>query len=507
MISAFGPRAQAFAKGAGDLEAVIVDTEALGAHAYREAVRRRELGQSFYAMVLTHEPGEQTAAIDEFLSLADATLVRSYAEARRLRARPRAIERVLSEPAVPEVRPSPGARAVAIWSPDLPAADAAWYASALAGFDGDVRFVSPRDPQLGEVLAAAHCVLCPDSGDPGAAVAFARRGFGVAAPFESGAYEYVRDIASFRLGRAPEVAAAVNVASGRPASVRALPRPPAAPARAPLALPAAELPLVSVVLVTYDRPDDLEHCLRDLARQTYPRIEVLVINDAGPNVDHIVARYPQARSIMMAVNGGPLRAIVEGFRIATGSYVQVLADDDTLYPDHIERLMAAMLRSGACVAHGNTLMRYEQRGADGGLRLSGYNAVVFSDTATPSEALVSTPIAGQSLIIRRDVIAAAGGFSIDTALADQELQLRLANRYVFAYVDALTSEWRVRASGENLSSRTDGGAELRRVYEELHPRPDRPLIEKRRTATLELFAGRPKGFIFEPTIRFGGAAR
>jgi hypothetical protein len=565
VISAFGARARSFAAQLGDLEAVIADASTIG-EAYPEAVRRRQLGRPFYGMVLYEEPRAQTTLayarqvlaqvtgfdarraaldqlglgrlalgaqaaeslwttpaetqrlMDEFLSLANGTLVRSYAEASRLDAlssRPRSIEPVLSIPKVPAVRPRPGKRpGVVIWAPERVADFVAWYACALAEFIGDVtcvtlggavpadmpaRFISPLDPALNEILAAAQCVLCPDPDDPGAAVAFARAGFGVAAPLASGVQEYVRDVVCFGLTQQREVEIAVKIAIGRSASVRAMPQPPRAPAMPGLPPATSDLPLVSIIVGTYNRPDDLALCLRDLSLQTYPRIEIVVVNDAGENVDHIVARYPNARIVNLPVNGGVLRLIVEGFKNVTGSYVQLLADDDTLFPDHVERLMAAMLRSGACVAHGNTLMRYERRGDDGSLSLSGYNAIVFNDSATPSEALISTPIAGQSLIIRRDIIDEIGGYSERTALADQEFQLRAAGRYVFAYVDALTSEWRIR-EGENFSARTDGGLELRRVYEELHPLPDRPLIEERRRIALGGFATRGKGYIFEPSV-------
>lgn len=567
MISAFGARAQAFAQGLGDLEAIVTDTTALG-QAYLEAVQRRERGRSFYGMVLYEEPraratleyaapvlaqiagfdarraaldqlgagrlvlGTQPASafwvmpaatkqiVGEFLSLANGTLVRSYAEAMRLSelsVRPRSIEPVFAEPQIPAVRPRLGTRpAVVIWAPDRPAAFVAWHAFALAGFLGDVtcvtaggdaprelpaRFVSALDPQLEALLAGAQCVVCPDPDDPGAAVAFARAGFGVAAPVASGAREYVRDIASFGLTELREVEIAVKIAIGRPASVRELlPQPLPAPAL-PALPPAADLPLVSIVVCTYNRPHDLALCLRDLERQTYPNLEIVVVNDAGENVDRIVAPYAKARIVNLPVNGGVERLVIEAFKIVNGAYVQLLADDDTLFPDHVERVMAAMLRSGAAVGHGNTLMRYDQRDADGALSIAGYNAIVFNDSTTPSEALVATPIAGQALIIRRDIIEAVGGYSLQTALADQEFQLRLAGRYVFAYADALTNEWRIRGGQENFSSRTDGGAELRKLYEQLHPVPDRPLVEQRRQASLAAMAARPKGFVFEPTVR------
>jgi hypothetical protein len=566
VISTFGSRARAFAAGLEDLEAVITDVFSLG-QAYGEAVRRRELGRPFYGMVLWEEPralttlsyaqhvftqiadadtrrlalealgagtlllGQQKAAdlwvlpertavmINEFLSLCNGTLVRSYAEAARLRvlsARPHSIEPVVSAPKVALPGPRTGERTgIVVWVPDHPAAYATWYALALAEFSGEVtcvtasrdvppdlpaRFIGTQDPALAEILRDAGCVVCGDPDDPGAAVAFARAGYGVAAPLSSGAQEYVRDVASFSFTHQRDIEIAAKMALRRPASVRFVPQPLAAPAIPALPLSREELPLVSIVVSTYNRPDDLTNCMRDLARQTYPNLEIVVVNDAGENVDHVVAPYPKARIVNLPVNGGQEALLIKAFGLVRGTYVQLLADDDTLFPDHVERVMAAILRSGAQIAHANTLIRYEERGPGGQLTVTGYNAIVFSDSTTPTEALISTPVAGQSLIIHRDTVDAVGGYSDKTLLADQEFQMRLATRYVFAYADATTNEWRVRG-GENRSARTDGGAELRRVYDEFYPVPGRPMIQEQRRKTLEGFAARPKGFIFGPTVR------
>ena len=59
MISAFGPRAQAFAQALGDMDAVIADMSMLDA-AHGEAARRRAHGERFAGMVLFEEPRAMT---------------------------------------------------------------------------------------------------------------------------------------------------------------------------------------------------------------------------------------------------------------------------------------------------------------------------------------------------------------------------------------------------------------------------------------------------------------
>ena len=566
MISAFGPRARAFADRLGDIDAVIAD-ERLVMGAFPEAVRRRQAGETFYGMVLIEDrrtravfnvaPGVLTTiddldqrrvtlehlptgelpvngepasalwaddpseamAVREFLSLADVVLVRSHADRALLETmllRPKPFEIAVSEPVVPVVtRVRPERPSVVVWAPDRAFDFIAWHAFALTEFRGDVtcvclpsaipagltaRFARAGDPAVAEALARANVILCPEPHDPGPAIAFARQGYGIVAPAASGVPEFVRDAATYDFSL-KHIPVAVAIALTRPASVRYVPPPLPAARSTGFALPApAERPLVSVIVPTYNRPNDVALCLANLERQTYRPLEVVVMNDAGENVDAIVARFPFARAVNLEQNGGAVHALVAGFAHVRGTYVQLLADDDELYPDHIERLMAAILASGAAIAHGNSLIRYQQRRDDGTLLTVGFNAQTFADSTTPTEALKATPISGQAFVIRRDITDEIGGFRVDCVLADQEFQLRASDRYAFAYVDQTTAEWRVRGR-ENFSSNVDTYAAVKQVFEEMHPRPDRPVIEFERKAMLDGVAARPKGFIFPPTIQ------
>jgi GT2 family glycosyltransferase len=570
VLSAFGSRAETYARGLAGIDAAVIADPEMVMAAYVDAVRNREAGRTFYGMLLHEDPRSRiilrnagavaaafpdldsrrgavdqfcagTLQIDgtrtssalwtapdemlnqtagEFYTLCDAMLVRSNTEFLRiapLLKRPRRVEVVVVEPAVPVFeRVQPAGPSVVVWAPERPSLQVAVHALALMEFLGDVTYVTQDgaalpgysgrfthiDDELPAVLARACCVLCVDPDDPGAAVAFARHGVGVVAPLTSGAHEFVRDAVTFEIGAFRSILTAVQIAIAQPASVRALPVPLPAPVR-PALPPADSLPLVSVVLCTYNRREDVTRALTCLQQQTYPRLEVVVVNDAGENVDDVIARFPLARPHNLPVNGGVLKAIGEGLRQARGTYVQVLADDDWLEPDHIEGLVGAMLRTGASIAHGNTLIRYQELKPGAEPKTTGYNAVVFNETATPTDALISTPIAGHSLIFRRDVFDEIGTWREDCILADQEFQLRAANRYVMVYVDRMTAEWRVRGA-DNLSSSTDSSVELRRVYDELHPASDRPHVQLRRQDILGNVGRRTQGvFAFPPTLEIG----
>ncbi len=570
MISVFGARAEAFARGLSGIEAAVITNSELTSSAYVAAVTRRETGLPFYGMVLYEdlrsrmimlnvatlaegiadfdlrrglvegfcsgvlpltaggvsadlwakpEPLVQQV-IGEFFSLCDAMLVRSNTEYLRLvplLKRARQFEIAVVEPVLPHFeRTQPAGPSVVVWAPYHTSRQVAVQAVALTEFLGEITFVTGDGEPLGgypgrfmragddvaEVLARACCVLCADPDDPGAAIAFARRGVGVVAPLSAGAHEFVRGLVTYDIGTLRSITEAVQIALAQPASVRAVPQAPRAPERP--ALPAVQpLPLVSVVLCTYNRREDVTRALTCLQQQTYPNIEVVVVNDAGENVDDVIARFPQARPHNIPVNGGVLKAIGEGLRQARGDYVQVLADDDWLEPDHVEALVGAMLRTGAWIAHTNTLIRHQELVPGSEPKTVGFNAIVFSESTTPTDALIATPIAGHSIIFRRDMLEAIGTWREDCILADQEFQLRAAGKYVLVYVDRITAEWRSRGS-DNLSTVTDSTVEMRRMYEELHPISGRPHLQRRREEALGRVGTRTVGvFAFPPTLEVG----
>ena len=50
-------------------------------------------------------------------------------------------------------------------------------------------------------------------------------------------------------------------------------------------------PVVSIIVRTYNRPERLAVCLDSLARQTYRDLEAIVVNDAGVDVQSILASF------------------------------------------------------------------------------------------------------------------------------------------------------------------------------------------------------------------------
>lgn len=112
-----------------------------------------------------------------------------------------------------------------------------------------------------------------------------------------------------------------------------------------------DLPLVSIIVRSMNRPT-LSRALASLAVQTWPNLEVVVVNAGGgehsPLPDYC-GRFP----LRLINQGGErlLRSRAANFGLAScrGKYLGFLDDDDTMDPDHIQHLAEALLHSEADV--------------------------------------------------------------------------------------------------------------------------------------------------------------
>jgi len=120
------------------------------------------------------------------------------------------------------------------------------------------------------------------------------------------------------------------------------------------AVAASDIPLVSIVVRSMDRAS-LGEALTSLALQTYDNVEIVVVNAKGGT--HAVVGEDCGRFPMRIVNqgGAPLsrpQAANAGLDAARGAYLALLDDDDTLDPDHLVHLVAAIqAESQATVAY------------------------------------------------------------------------------------------------------------------------------------------------------------
>lgn len=111
-------------------------------------------------------------------------------------------------------------------------------------------------------------------------------------------------------------------------------------------MPPEETELVTVVIPTHGRADLTDRAVKSVLAQTYPAIELVVVDDASP-VPYVASARELPRGVAMRTlrlerNGGPGAAREAGRKLAVGEYISYLDSDDFWAPRFLEVLVSAL---------------------------------------------------------------------------------------------------------------------------------------------------------------------
>ncbi|WP_367372486.1 glycosyltransferase [Pseudomonas lini] len=217
--------------------------------------------------------------------------------------------------------------------------------------------------------------------------------------------------------------------------------------------PLGDAPLVTIVTRTYrNRNEFLRQAIISVLNQTYPNVELVVVEDGGQTMKDLVAEFQQQadRSIRFYGMDKVGRSVTGnyGLEMAKGTYCMFLDDDDLLFSDHVEVLVAALAKNREAVAAYSLAMEVGTvTGPDGRYtEVSHETPAYFKHEYDYNILLDHNFIPIQSLLFQRDLYLQRGGFETDMSnLEDWNLWLRYGYGNTFTYVPKTTSLFRTPA--------------------------------------------------------------
>lgn len=227
---------------------------------------------------------------------------------------------------------------------------------------------------------------------------------------------------------------------------------PSVPARRPLdasrkaAVEPTRPPLVSVVIPYYRLHEHVEETVESIFAQTYPRLEVIVVNDgsffeADWVLGEIATRYPLA--VLTQMNAGLGAARNFGIAQSRGRYIVPMDADNMLEPTFIERGVE-LLESQPGLAYVTTWSRYvDQDGLELNPPDQGYQPL-----GNMSELVRVANVAGDATsVIRRHIFDLGFAYSNDlTSFEDWSFYRELGeNGHEGLIVPERLFRYRVRA--------------------------------------------------------------
>jgi GT2 family glycosyltransferase len=218
--------------------------------------------------------------------------------------------------------------------------------------------------------------------------------------------------------------------------------------------PHVRAPLVSVIVPTHDRPALLRTALESILAQTLRDFEIIVVNDAGADVQHVIDGLDHEGRISYvrhAVNRGLAAARNSGLGVARGRYVAYLDDDDLFYPEHLATLVDALAHGPERAVYSDALRVLQLRDGEGYKTVR--RELAYSNDFDRRRLLVSNQFPVLCMMHERACLDRVGRFDESmTSHEDWELWLRLSAAFPFRHLANVTCEFTHRIDGSTMTS-------------------------------------------------------
>ena len=204
-------------------------------------------------------------------------------------------------------------------------------------------------------------------------------------------------------------------------------------------------PLVSVVIPAYNAAATLRVAVESVYAQGFRDYEVIVVDDASADrtpdvVQQLCSEGRGLRGLRMPANSGPAAARNRGIAAAQGTWLAFLDGDDVWFPWRLEtQWQLAAAQPDIALWCG----RIVPWGAEAGVPLSGSAGAPAVRPLTLEELAVHNPVATSTVLVRREIVAAAGGFDPQfRGPEDYDLWLRVAATSRVAFIDRPLAQYR-----------------------------------------------------------------
>lgn len=206
-------------------------------------------------------------------------------------------------------------------------------------------------------------------------------------------------------------------------------------------------PLVSVVMPARDAARTVGVAVRSVLEQTYPRFELIVVDDGSSDgTVHeacVAANADERLRVLELPHGGIVRALNAGIAAARGELIARMDADDEMLPRRLEA-QVELLRARPEVGVVSCLVEFggDRRAAHGyALHVDWLNSLL-EPTDIALHRFVESPVAHPSVTFRRELVERFGGYCESAEPEDYELWLRWMDAGVeFAKVPDVLLRW------------------------------------------------------------------
>jgi len=192
------------------------------------------------------------------------------------------------------------------------------------------------------------------------------------------------------------------------------------------------MPLLSIIIPTYNSERTIERCLESLVCQTFQDFEICVIDAASS--DRTIAQVNRFRSrlrnirIFSELDQGIYDAMNKGIDIAQGDWLYFLGSDDEVFDSQVfSDIFKTPIPEKSSIVYGNVHIEGDTLWSQGDR---------IYDGAFDAEKIISKNICHQSIFYRKTLFQKFGKYKLEYPVcADWELNLRFFLRSEPIYLD------------------------------------------------------------------------
>lgn len=183
--------------------------------------------------------------------------------------------------------------------------------------------------------------------------------------------------------------------------------------------------LITVIVTTYNpKLKYLEECLDSIIKQTYKKIEILVVDDNSANFMEILnlikSRYAnyKIKILKNKINAGVSYSLNRAIKHSKGKYINWCSYDDYFFKDKIMRQYKAAFKTNSKIISCDYLIKYEN-----------YNFYRYSKCSSITKKfsfLFNDIYSGGTFLIPRHIFSLVSGFNVNLRhIQDYDFWLRL----------------------------------------------------------------------------------
>jgi len=209
------------------------------------------------------------------------------------------------------------------------------------------------------------------------------------------------------------------------------------------------LPRVTVICLCYNQERFVAEAILSVLYQTHPDIQLLVVDDASTDnsaavIQALVRLHPQINFLQRPENGGNCKSFNQALLRAEGEYIIDLAADDVLLPDRVSKGVAALTRAGD--AYGVNFTDADWMAEDGTFLYR--HSARFPHETIPQGDIYQDLIGrfficSPSMMIKRSVLDALGGYDETLAYEDFDFWIRSSRIFEYCYTPEVLVKKRI----------------------------------------------------------------